>query len=130
MFIDRSSTLKRPPIIRSNPDEACLLLVGQENENNNSDQFCITLLLEEVYHVRCIYQTHTQLITSMTDTDGVLRVHGHEIAVVYYRSGYTPSDYPTPAQWEVRERLEAARCIKVLSAFAVMMISVPTYCSI
>lgn len=122
--------MKRPPIIRSNPDEACLLLVGQENENNNSDQFCITLLLEEVYHVRCIYQTHTQLITSMTDTDGVLRVHGHEIAVVYYRSGYTPSDYPTPAQWEVRERLEAARCIKVLSTFAVMMISVPTCCSI
>ena len=64
------------------------------------------------------------------EVDRRFPVHGHEIAVVYYRSGYTPSDYPTPAQWEVRERLEAARCIKVLSAFAVMMISVPTCCSI
>lgn len=104
--------------------------MSQENENNNSDQFSVTLLLEEVHHVRCIYQTHTQLMASMTDTDGVLRVNGHEIAVVYFRSGYTPSDYPSAAQWEIRERIEAARCIKVSRHFFAMMISVRTCCSI
>ena len=74
----------------------------------------ITLLLEEKYHIHCIYQTHSQLADSLSVADGVLKVGVNEVSVVYFRSGYTPSDYPSPLQWEVREKIELTRAIKVL----------------
>lgn len=35
-----------------------------------------------------------------------------EIAVVYYRAGYTPTDYPTKEQWSTRLMLERSNAIK------------------
>lgn len=35
-----------------------------------------------------------------------------EIAVIYYRSAYTPTDYPTSAEWTTRMLLERSRAIK------------------
>ena len=35
-----------------------------------------------------------------------------EIAVIYYRSAYTPSDYPTHAEWTTRVLLERSKAIK------------------
>ncbi|KAJ9125950.1 hypothetical protein QFC24_002735 [Naganishia onofrii] len=35
-----------------------------------------------------------------------------EIAVVYYRAGYTPADYPTKEQWSTRLLLERSNAIK------------------
>jgi len=35
-----------------------------------------------------------------------------EIAVIYYRSAYTPTDYPTNAEWGTRILLETSRSIK------------------
>lgn len=46
--------------------------------------------------------------------NGCLRVNGHEVALVYYRSGYTPLDYPTSLQWNIRRELELSRAIKVV----------------
>jgi hypothetical protein len=33
---------------------------------------------------------------------GDLRVGGARIAVVYFRAGYSPDDYPTEAEWRAR----------------------------
>lgn len=41
-----------------------------------------------------------------------LSVDGHEIAVVYYRAGYAPSDYPTERHWTNRALLEGTRAVK------------------
>jgi glutathione synthetase len=35
-----------------------------------------------------------------------------EISVVYYRAGYTPTDYPTSTEFETRIKLERSRAIK------------------
>lgn len=35
-----------------------------------------------------------------------------EIAVIYYRSAYTPTDYPSSAEWRTRILLESSRAIK------------------
>jgi len=35
-----------------------------------------------------------------------------EVAVVYYRAGYSPSDYTSPAHFQVRFQLESSRSIK------------------
>ncbi len=36
-----------------------------------------------------------------------------EVAVAYYRSGYTPIDYPTEAHWAARLLVERSRAVKV-----------------
>merc|ERR1711871_338232 len=37
---------------------------------------------------------------------------GKEISVVYYRSGYSPGDYTSEDDWDVRLRIELSRSIK------------------
>jgi glutathione synthase len=50
----------------------------------------------------------------MNIENGIMKVNGKEISLVYYRSGYTPSDYPSPLQWNVRKDIECSRAIKVI----------------
>lgn len=33
---------------------------------------------------------------------GQLRVNGAEVAVAYFRAGYSPNDYPTDVEWKAR----------------------------
>ena len=37
---------------------------------------------------------------------------GHVIGAVYLRAGYSPDDYPTPAHWAAREKLERSAVAK------------------
>lgn len=37
---------------------------------------------------------------------------GEEVSVVYYRSGYAPTDYPTQEEWDARVYLETSHAIK------------------
>jgi glutathione synthase len=37
---------------------------------------------------------------------------GYEVAVVYFRSGYTPKDYPTQQEWDARLMIERSLAIK------------------
>ena len=98
---------------RSSTRDTAVLIVNQEHENNNVDQFMLSITLMEKYGIPCVWQTHTQLEASLQLEDAKLVVQGREIAVVYYRSAYTPADYPSEKEWEVRKRLELSRAIKV-----------------
>ena len=66
----------------------------------------LSITLMEKYGIPCVWQTHAQLEASLQLEDAKLVVQGREIAVVYYRSAYTPADYPSEKEWEVRKRLE------------------------
>jgi hypothetical protein len=35
-----------------------------------------------------------------------------EVAIAYYRAGYTPTDYPTEVEWAARELIESSTAIK------------------
>ncbi|CAH0717699.1 unnamed protein product, partial [Brenthis ino] len=41
-----------------------------------------------------------------------LMLEGHPVAVVYYRSGYEPAQYPSTREWEARLRVERSTSIK------------------
>lgn len=63
--------------------------------------------------VRVLRRSHTQLITSARlDHLNQLFVDDVQVAVIYYRTGYTPRDYPTQAHWDVRLLLERSSSIK------------------
>lgn len=45
--------------------------------------------------------------------DGRLTIGGHPVAIVYFRAGYTPTDYPTETEWDARvlvEQCDAYKC--------------------
>lgn len=90
-----------------------MLVVNQPGENNNVDQSLLTLRLFSQFGISSIYRTHQQLQRSLTVHEGALCVDGREVAVVYFRSGYTPADYPSAAEWAVREQIECSRAVKV-----------------
>lgn len=64
--------------------------------------------------VTVIRRTLTQLSqqAKLEGPDRRLFVGKHEVAVVYYRTGYTPDDYPTEAEWDARLLVEKSLAIK------------------
>ncbi|XP_078688423.1 glutathione synthetase-like isoform X4 [Branchiostoma floridae x Branchiostoma belcheri] len=44
--------------------------------------------------------------------DKTLFIHGSEVAVVYFRTGYLPDHYPTEKEWHARLMIERSRAIK------------------
>lgn len=46
------------------------------------------------------------------DEDKRLIVDGHEVAVIYYRCGYHPDQYPSEREWDARLMMERSMAIK------------------
>lgn len=74
------------------------------------------------FGIHVIRQTLGQLATTATvdPQSRILRINAPnyphasnvEIAVVYFRAGYTPADYVTPEYYDTREKLESSRAIQ------------------
>lgn len=91
-----------------------MVMVVQPGERNAFDQQWLQTRLWERHGVRTLRRTLAQLVEEgQVDAQGRLSVGGHPVAVVYFRAGYTPTDYPTEKEWEARalvERCDAYKC--------------------
>ncbi|TIA92334.1 hypothetical protein E3P99_00619 [Wallemia hederae] len=89
-----------------------ILFVVQDNERNVFDQRLLDFELSR-RNIRTIRRTFSQLSqqASLSD-DKVLKVNGIEISVVYYRSGYSPDDYKSQSDWDIRRMIEVSLAIK------------------
>ncbi|KAG6827139.1 hypothetical protein H0H92_013057 [Tricholoma furcatifolium] len=105
-----------------NNAQARVLFVVQDGERNVFDQRPLEYDLLEKHSIHAIRQTFEQLAHSASiDPDTrVLRVavspdlHPDgfvEISVVYFRSGYAPHEYQTPAHYQTRFLLEQSKAI-------------------
>ncbi|KAI0665204.1 glutathione synthase [Cubamyces menziesii] len=103
---------------------AWILFVVQDGERNVFDQRWLEYELLEKHSIRVVRQTFEQLAVSaeVVPTSRILRLRlpgllprgaeSVEISTVYFRAGYTPKDYPTPAHYETRYLLESSVAIK------------------
>ncbi|KAF7817879.1 glutathione synthetase, chloroplastic-like [Senna tora] len=94
-----------------NNPRAVVMFVVQAEERNMYDQ-----------HLLSLYNTH--LITTIRKTlaeidqegellpDGTLSLNGQAVAVIYFRAGYTPLDYPSESEWRSRLVMEQSSAIK------------------
>lgn len=104
--------------------ETVILMVAQPDEVNVVDQRLLEYELFNKYGIICVRATLEQISrkTTIGENNRLIFVpHGAEISVVYYRSGYSPRDYPTDVEWISRERLErshAIQCPSVLTQLA------------
>jgi glutathione synthase len=95
-----------------------ILFVVQEGETNTVDQRLLEFALWENHGIPVTRMSLTKLHSELIPgDDGSLRLKstGQEIAVIYYRAGYAPTDYPDGddgIEWSARLRLEQSRAAK------------------
>jgi glutathione synthase len=79
-------------------------------------------VLWQKYKIPTIRLTHSQIYKQCELKDNQLFHKGKCISVVYFRSGYTPKDYPGEEQWNARlmiERSSAIKCPPIVFSFQV-----------
>jgi len=106
-------------------------MVVQPGETNSCDQRDLEFLLQKSHGIRIIRRTLIQLATTAKYADSNGSIYGGRellvpdditdglvaAAVVYYRAGYTPDDYPTVVEWEGRKIVEHSGAIKCPDIF-------------
>ncbi|KAJ7135421.1 hypothetical protein C8R43DRAFT_1020950 [Mycena crocata] len=97
-----------------NVKQTKILFVVQAGERNVFDQRLLEYELLEKHSIQVIRQTFDQLASSSSvdSTTRALYIADIEISTVYFRAGYTPTDYPTAAQYSTRFLLERSKAIK------------------
>nr|CAB3466053.1 unnamed protein product [Digitaria exilis] len=110
-----------------NVDSAVVMMIIQPEERNMYDQYWLTKHLKESYpFMFCFYFLRSHMASQQ------LGKHCHrwrpkgrfyqmepfwctdnkQVAVVYYRAGYTPNDYPSEAEWSARLLIEQSSAVK------------------
>ncbi|KAM0038763.1 putative glutathione synthase [Helianthus debilis subsp. tardiflorus] len=96
----------------SNPS-AVVLVVVQPGERNMYDQHWLTATLKEKHNVTSIRKTLAEIdAQGKILSDGTLQVDGETVAVIYFRAGYAPTDYPSESEWKARLLMEESSAIK------------------
>ncbi|KAI0058239.1 glutathione synthase [Artomyces pyxidatus] len=101
---------------------ARVLFVVQPNERNVFDQRLLEYELFQRYKIYVVRRTFSELTAaaSLSPARALLiptippdaSRSPIEISVVYYRAGYTPTDYPNPETYATRALLERSRAIQ------------------
>ncbi|XP_054720974.1 glutathione synthetase-like isoform X2 [Uloborus diversus] len=101
--------------VYDNPSSIILFVVEEVTYNICDQRALEYAILDTEKDVEILRCTFKDLRTSAILRDEKLFVHGKEVAVVYYRTGYVPEDYE-PIDWETRFLMEKSRAIKCPSA--------------
>jgi glutathione synthase len=102
--------------LNGDASNAIVLFVVQDGETNTVDQRMLEFRLFEDHGVPVTRMSLTKASQEITvDDNGALKLGDKEIAVVYYRAGYAPTDYPDGddgVEWQARLTLENSRAAK------------------
>jgi glutathione synthase len=91
-----------------------VMFLVQEKEKNYPDQLQMELDLWDTYKIAVIRKTLQQLSAgaSKVTSEGYLLVDNCHVAVVYYRSCYTPRDFKSEKDWATFTSVETSRAVK------------------
>ncbi|GAX15093.1 glutathione synthase [Fistulifera solaris] len=97
--------------------QAIVLFVVQQGESNTVDQRMLEFNLFERYNIMVVRKSLRQLRAELIvdEETGAISIAEGEIAIVYYRAGYAPTDYPDGydgVEWQARAMLEKSRATK------------------
>lgn len=90
--------------------------IVQRDERNVFDQRALEYKLWENHNIKTIRLDFSEVMTNTELEDGtgklIVKSSGDEVGLVYYRTGYGPSDYQSPSDWDARLKLESSFAIK------------------
>ncbi|KAI8582807.1 hypothetical protein K450DRAFT_264746 [Umbelopsis ramanniana AG] len=91
-----------------------VLMVIQPGERNAFDQRAIEYQLLKKHNIRLIRRTLSDIEErgQLDPERSALIMDGLEVAVTYFRAGYSPDDHPTEKQWAARLLIERSFSIK------------------
>jgi len=89
-----------------------IMMVVQPQERNMFDQRHIAQYMFERYGVHSVRATLAEVNAEGALRDGTLTFRGDDIGLVYFRAGYTPTDYPTQGEWDARLLIEKSDALK------------------
>jgi glutathione synthase len=92
----------------------CTLMVVQPGEKNVGDQRLLEYALWHNHRI-AMYRVTLADINDLTILDAKtnkLHYQNREVALVYFRAGYTPVDYPEQKQWDGLIKAETSLAIK------------------
>lgn len=95
-------------------DSTIVLFIVQPGERNSFDQRHIEYALLENHDIKSIRLTLEEVESKLTINDKKLYIKStmDEVSVVYYRSGYAPTDYYSDSCWNARLFIEKSLAIK------------------
>ena len=105
-YVERFAASNEKPVI---------LFVVQEGETNTVDQRLLEFALWENHGIPVVRKSLTKLDAELVLEDGILKLGGKEVALVYFRAGYAPTDYPggeNGPEWNARLTLETSKAVK------------------
>lgn len=91
-----------------------VLMIVQPGERNSIDQRFLQYRMEERFSIPVLRHSMNYIDkhAEIDPESGILTLNGYQIAIAYYRAGYTPTDYPTEAEWSARLKIERSLAIK------------------
>ncbi len=95
-----------------NNPKSCVVMVVQKREQNLFDQRGIEYALWEHYGISTLRLTLEEIAEKGTLKEGHLVVENKIAALVYFRAGYTPDDYPSEISWQGRSLIENSSAVK------------------
>ncbi|WOL17747.1 glutathione synthetase, chloroplastic [Canna indica] len=96
-----------------NNSSAIVMVVVQSEERNMYDQHWLCAVLKEIHGITSIRKTLSEIdVQGQVLPDGTLIIDGQAVAVIYFRAGYSPNDYPSEAEWSARVLMEKSSAIK------------------
>ncbi|XAR52557.1 Glutathione synthase [Bertholletia excelsa] len=96
-----------------NNPRAVVMVVVQPEERNMYDQHWLCSVLKERHNVSSIRKTLAEVdAQGVLQEDGALLVGGQAVAVIYFRAGYAPTDYPSESEWCARQLMEQSSAVK------------------
>ncbi|XP_059598486.1 glutathione synthetase, chloroplastic isoform X2 [Vitis vinifera] len=96
-----------------NNPRALVMFVVQTEERNMYDQHWLSTAMKERHDVTTIRKTLAEIdAEGKLLPDGTLTVGGQPVAVIYFRAGYAPTDYPSESEWRARLIMEQSSAVK------------------
>ncbi|EOA19388.1 hypothetical protein CARUB_v10000662mg [Capsella rubella] len=96
-----------------NNPRAVVMVIVQPEERNMYDQHWLSSTLREKHNIVAIRKTLAEVEKEgSVQKDGTLIVGGQAVAIVYFRSGYTPNDHPSESEWNARMLIEESSAVK------------------
>jgi glutathione synthetase len=93
--------------------KAVVLMIVHGNETNMYDQHWLSFKLYESFGAKVIRRTLAEVnAQAKLDAKRTLVIGEQPIAVVYYRSGYSPDDYLSDDDWDARLLMERSIAVK------------------
>lgn len=92
----------------------CVLMIIHAAEFNTNDQRSLEYTLWDHHRIPIIRKSLKDVFeqAQQDDETGQLTLDAHTVAVVYFRAGYMPTDFPSDIEWNALQLLENSQSIK------------------